>query len=98
MKLRGPSSLTLLSAVLLAAVVVFAGSRSVEETPARTATGSASDVPLKDAKLNTSTTRPTGIPASRGSSTARAGSDWTCAAPPALCWRSRPEARLPGWG
>jgi len=52
MKLLGPSSLTLLSAVLLAAVVVFAGSRSVEETPARTATGSASDVPLKDAKLN----------------------------------------------
>ena len=51
MKLRGPLALVLLSAVL-GAVAVYAGSALGEETPARTATGSAIDVPLKDAKLN----------------------------------------------
>lgn len=47
MKLRGPASVA-----LLGAVVLYVGSASPEKVPARTATGSAGDVPLKDAKLN----------------------------------------------
>ena len=42
----------LLLASLLAAVLVFADSRPDEQTRALAATGSAADVPLKDAKLN----------------------------------------------
>ena len=47
MKLRG-----LASVALLGAVVLYVGSASPEKVPARTATGSVGDVPLKDAKLN----------------------------------------------
>lgn len=50
MKLR-TAPFALLSAAVLA-VGLYAGSHSVQESPARTATASAADVPLKDAKLN----------------------------------------------
>ncbi len=52
MSLRGQSSLALLSTALLGAVVVYAGSLSEQGTPALAVTGSAVEVPLKDAKLN----------------------------------------------
>ncbi len=51
MKLLGTLSPALLFAALLSSAAVYAGSRSVEQTPALAATGSV-DVPLKDAKLN----------------------------------------------
>ena len=54
MRLFGPSFLILLSAVLLSAATVYAGSRSeADGVPlARAAPGSAAVVPLKEAKLN----------------------------------------------
>ena len=52
MKLLGRSFLALLSGAVLAAVAVYADPGSGAETPASAATGSAVDVPLKDAKLN----------------------------------------------
>ena len=52
MRLLGRSSRVLLSAALLLVVAVHADLRSSEQRPAHAATGSAVDVPLKDAKLN----------------------------------------------
>ena len=54
MKLVGSRFLTPLSAALIAAAAVYAGtgSGSAGESPARAAAGSAAVIPLKDAKLN----------------------------------------------
>jgi hypothetical protein len=52
MTLLSRSFPVLLFAALVVGVVVFAGSRSGEQTRALAATRSAADVPLKDAKLN----------------------------------------------
>ena len=54
MKLLGFTLLTLLSAALIAAAAVYAGtgSGSAGEPPTRAAAGSAAVIPLKDAKLN----------------------------------------------
>ena len=52
MRLLGRSSRVLLSAAVLSVVAVYADLRSSEQRPAHAATGSAVDVPLKDAKLN----------------------------------------------
>jgi hypothetical protein len=52
MKLLSRSFPVLLFAALVAVALVFAGSRSGEQTGALAATGSAAVVPLKDAKLN----------------------------------------------
>jgi hypothetical protein len=52
MKLLSRSSPILLSAAVLAVVAVYADPRSGMDTLARAATGSAGDIPLKDAKLN----------------------------------------------
>jgi hypothetical protein len=52
MKLLARSFPVLLFAALLAAALVFAGSRSGEQMRALAATSSAADVPLKDTKLN----------------------------------------------
>ncbi|MBA3401876.1 MAG: hypothetical protein H0U05_07810, partial [Actinobacteria bacterium] len=54
MKLLSFTLLTLLSAALIAAAAVYAGtgSGSAGEPPTRAAAGSAAVIPLKDAKLN----------------------------------------------
>jgi hypothetical protein len=52
MKRLGRSSPVLLSAAALAALAVYADAGSGAKKAARAATGSAADVPLKDAKLN----------------------------------------------
>jgi hypothetical protein len=52
MKRLGRSSPVLLSAAALAALAVYADAGSGAKKVARAATGSAADVPLKDAKLN----------------------------------------------
>ena len=52
MKHLGRSSTVLLCAAALGALAVYAAAGSGAEKPARAATGSAADMPLKDAKLN----------------------------------------------
>ena len=52
MKHLGRSSPVLLCAAALAALAVYADADSGAETSARAGSGSAADVPLKDAKLN----------------------------------------------
>jgi hypothetical protein len=92
MKRPGRSSSVLLSAAALAALAVYADAGSGAEKPARAATGSAADVPLKDAKLNgehNATDKDTGF---QGFIDSEGWRRLEVRGPPPTCWHSRAAA------